>query len=135
MVHGVTTTSPDGQFRAGDVDDVRLAVIVVDTRGVIVHWSAGASSLLGYAADEVVGSTLDVIVPAEHRDAHWKGFRRAMTDPRPRDLAADLPVVLRDGRVLRLAGRLIVLTDGLGRAAGAVGVFTDAGTTGNRPFG
>jgi hypothetical protein len=58
-----------------------------------------------------------------------------MREPKVKVLAADLPVLCADGRVRAFAGRLLVLSDGLETAIGALAVFNDEGSTGNRPFG
>ncbi len=58
-----------------------------------------------------------------------------MQAPVVRDLAADLPVVCADGETRIFAGRLLVISDGLGVALGAMAIYTDDGTTGVRPFG
>lgn len=58
-----------------------------------------------------------------------------MKDPKVKDLAADLPVRCADGEVRSFAGRLLVLSDGLGVAIGAIAVHSGGGTTGIRPFG
>ncbi|HUX25834.1 MAG TPA: PAS domain S-box protein [Burkholderiales bacterium] len=34
--------------------------------------------MFGYAETEVLGSSLDVIIPERFRRAHWEGFRRAI---------------------------------------------------------
>ena len=111
------------------------ALIQTDVQGVIRRWDAGAEALFGYPADEVIGRLVDLIVPAQYREAHWAGFRRAMGAPKVKDLAADLPVRCADGEVRTFAGRLLVLSDGLGTALGAIAVFVDEGSTGNHPFG
>ncbi len=54
------------------------AVVIADSTGVILFWSAGAEKAFGYSAAEAVGRTLDLIVPVEYREAHWNGFRRAI---------------------------------------------------------
>lgn len=110
------------------------AVIETDTEGVIRRWDAGAEALFGYPADEALGHPVDLIVPEPYREAHWVGLHRAMGAPKVKDLAADLPVRCADGRLRTFAGRLLVLSDGLGTAIGAIAVFTDEGSTGNRPF-
>ena len=51
-----------------------------------------------------------------------------------KDLAADIPVLCADGQMRELAGRLLVLSDGLGAAIGAMGIFAADGTTGIKPF-
>ena len=38
----------------------------------------------GYSAAEAVGKTLDFIVPAEYREAHWKGSGAPWPRARPR---------------------------------------------------
>ena len=111
------------------------AVIVVDTGGVIRQWDAGAEELFGFAYEDAVGESLDLIVPPELRERHWAGFRRAMEAPRLKDLAADLPVRCADGTVRTFAGRLLVLIDPLGEALGAMAIWARTGSTGVRPFG
>ncbi|WP_019203926.1 PAS domain-containing protein [Tsukamurella sp. 1534] len=110
------------------------AVVVADTTGTITHWNAGAEDLFGYHARDAVGSSLDLVVPEHLRDAHWRGFHRAMAHPQVKDLAADLPVACADGTVRTFAGRLLVLSDGCGTALGAMAIY-HRGTTGVRPFG
>jgi hypothetical protein len=44
-------------------------------------------------------------------------------------------VVCADGQVRPFAGRLLVLSDALGVAVGAMAIYTDDGLTGVRPFG
>jgi PAS domain S-box-containing protein len=110
-------------------------IVVADTEGVITQWSDGATRLFGYPAEQAVGQKVDLLVPERWRDAHWAGFHRAMREPAIKDLAADLPVRCADGTERFVAGRLLVLMDGLGRSIGAMAIYTDAGETGVRPFG
>ncbi|MFC0675212.1 PAS domain S-box protein [Brachybacterium hainanense] len=111
------------------------AIIIADTTGHITRWNSAAETLFGYPASRALGESLDLIVPEELRDAHWRGFFRAMANPEIRDLAADLPVRCADGTTRHVAGRLLVLSDGLGTAIGAMAIFTATGSTGIRPFG
>jgi PAS domain S-box-containing protein len=111
------------------------AIVAADATGRITYWSSGAEELFGYRAEQAIGQTLDLIVPEPLRERHWAGFRRAMLAPRVRDLAADIPVRCADGQVRTLAGRLLVLSDALNQAIGAIGIFAAEGTTGRHPFG
>jgi hypothetical protein len=86
---------------------IEHAVVMADTRGRISQWS----------------------------QRHWAGFRRAMQAPQVKDLAADMPVLCADGQTRTFAGRLLVLSDGLGVAIGAMAIFAAEGSTGVRPFG
>jgi hypothetical protein len=58
-----------------------------------------------------------------------------MKEPQIEDLAADPPVRCSDGEVRTFGGRLLVLSDGLGIAVGAMATYSVTGTTGVRPFG
>lgn len=49
-------------------------------------------------------------------------------------MAADLPVLRSDGTIREFAGRLLVLSDGLGTAIGAIEIYRAEGSTGIRPF-
>jgi PAS domain S-box-containing protein len=110
------------------------AVVIVDVNGQITHWSPGAEALFGHGEAAALGQSLDLIIPRHLRQRHWTGFRRAMQAPQVRDLAADIPVACADGQVKTCPGRLLVLSDGLGQAIGAIGIFTPHGSTGIRPF-
>ncbi|MDN5759259.1 MAG: PAS domain-containing protein [Tomitella sp.] len=111
------------------------AIVVADTTGTIIRWNAAAEDLFGYDAEHSVGQSLDLIVPEHLRAAHWEGFNRAMANPQIKDLAADLPVACADGEIRPFAGRLLVLSDALGVAIGAMAIYSSVGTTGVRPFG
>jgi PAS domain S-box-containing protein len=110
-------------------------VIETDTAGVIQRWNDGAEELFGHPAAVALGRKVDFIVPWHLRDAHWTGFHRAMNEPKIKDLAADLPVLCADGEVRHFAGRLLVLSDGLGTALGALAIYASEGATGVHPFG
>jgi PAS domain S-box-containing protein len=111
------------------------AIVVADADGTITWWSRGAEVLFGHSAAAAVGQSLDLIVPEVLRARHWAGFQGAMHAPRVKDLAADIPVLCADGQVKEFAGRLLVLSDGLGAALGAMAIFAAVGTTGFKPFG
>ena len=102
------------------------AVIVVDLRGVIQTWSAGAEKLFGYDAESVVGQSLELIIPESYRERHWTAFRAALQrgslsfEP----AMANIPVAHRDGTVSRFPGHLSLLRDARGEAIGAIGVFS-----------
>lgn len=54
------------------------AIIVVDREEIVRLWNAGAENLFGYAANEILGKNLDLIVPERLRQAHSSGFRKAV---------------------------------------------------------
>lgn len=101
------------------------AIVMADATGVIRVWSPGAERLFGYDANSALGQTLDLIVPEAYRERHWEGFHAAMLSGNSKldQPAANLPVVCRNGSVVRFPGRLLFLKDARNRAIGAMGIF------------
>jgi PAS domain S-box-containing protein len=99
------------------------ALIMADREGVIRAWNSGAEALFGHDAASAIGQTLDLVVPPEYREHHWRGFRAAMQgDNLAIDRAAvNVPVLSHSHS--RLAVRLLVLRDAKQRIAGALAIF------------
>jgi PAS domain S-box len=53
-------------------------VIYADAEGVIRLWNAAAGRIFGFASDEAVGASLDLIIPERLREARWRGYRAAV---------------------------------------------------------
>jgi PAS domain S-box-containing protein len=60
------------------VEQAPDAIIVTDRDGAIRVWNRGAETIFGYAAAEVLGANLDLIIPERLRAAHWAGFEKAI---------------------------------------------------------
>ena len=54
------------------------AMIFADRDGTVRVWNSSAEAVFGYPRAEVIGGSLDVIIPERLRDAHWRGFRTAI---------------------------------------------------------
>jgi PAS domain S-box-containing protein len=54
------------------------AVIYADQEGCIQLWNAAAERLFGYKVDDVLGQSLDIMIPERLRAAHWLGYQTAM---------------------------------------------------------
>jgi len=102
------------------------ALVFAEPSGVVRTWNAAAESLFGHSATEAIGQTLDLIVPPEYRERHWAGFRAAMAagDGNIDHSSFNIPALHRDGTVMRVAVRLLVVHDSRNRVAGAMAVFT-----------
>ncbi|MFA5912734.1 MAG: PAS domain S-box protein [Burkholderiales bacterium] len=70
----------DAEFKLHQaiVEQAPDAIIFADRAGAIRIWNRAAETVFGYAAAEVLGGRLDVIIPERLRSAHWDGFHRAL---------------------------------------------------------
>lgn len=64
------------------VDQAPDAVIATDIQGLITIWNRAAEEIFGYGRDEVLGRSLDLIIPERFRQAHWEGFQKAVASGR-----------------------------------------------------
>ena len=64
------------------------AIVAVDVDGVIVVTNAQAERLFGYRRDELLGRTVDMLVPEAARAEHAMSRRGYAADPRPRPMGA-----------------------------------------------
>ncbi len=60
------------------LDQAPDAVIFAGPDGIIREWNTAAEALFGHAASDAIGQSLDLIVPERFREAHWKGFDKAL---------------------------------------------------------
>jgi PAS domain S-box-containing protein len=54
------------------------AIIFADRAGRIGLWNRGAELIFGHAAADVMGQSLDIIIPERLRAAHWEAFHRSL---------------------------------------------------------
>jgi two-component system sensor kinase FixL len=78
------------------------AVIVCDRAGAIRYANRTTEALLGFAADELVGRPLSVLVPERHRARHALELETYFAAPRvrPMGLGLELSALRKDGREL-----------------------------------
>ncbi len=59
---------PESEGLIAAAVDSAEAIITKTLEGRITSWNGAAERLFGYAADEVLGQPIEIIVPADHRD-------------------------------------------------------------------
>jgi PAS domain S-box-containing protein len=101
------------------------ALVMADRTGVIRFWSPGAEAAFGHAAAQAVGQTLDLIVPAEHRDAHWIGFRRAVASGMAgvEGQTGPFAVLHANGAIAETPGTLRLVRQSQGEVVAVMAVF------------
>jgi PAS domain S-box-containing protein len=60
------------------------AIVSADARGLIVSWNRGGEAMFGYAAEDVIGKPLTILMPERYRDAHERGMGRFLLTGEPR---------------------------------------------------
>jgi PAS domain S-box-containing protein len=103
------------------------AVIYADTEGVIRLWNAAAEQIFGFAADDAVGASLDLIIPERLRDAHWRGYRAAISSGKTRlgGRATLTKGLHKSGRPLYVEMSFSVVKDTTNHVVGSVAIARD----------
>lgn len=85
----------------------------------------GAEKAFGYSAAQAVGQTLDLMVPAEHREAHWFGFRRAVESGAAalEGRITPFPVRRAGGDIAAAPGKLMLVRQSQGKVIAVMVVF------------
>lgn len=63
----------------GLVEQSSDAVIFADRGGIVRVWNSGAERIFGHKAADVIGGTLDLIIPERMVQAHNNGFNHAVS--------------------------------------------------------
>jgi len=110
------------------VDQAPGSIILADREGVIRAWNRASESLFGFAAGEVLGQSLDVIIPERLREAHWQGYDRALGSGETKYSGRVMTTraVHKDGRKLYVDFSFGMLKDAAGAVVGAMAVGRDA---------
>jgi PAS domain S-box-containing protein len=100
------------------------AVILADRDGHIRLWNRGAEAMFGHPSAEVVGKSLDIIIPDHLRRRHWHGYHRAMAAGRTQlgDRALPTKAVRKDGTTIYVELSFAIVLDDAGTAIGALAV-------------
>lgn len=90
------------QEKARVSNDKELPLIKADQDGIVTFINQEFEQTFGWAAGDIVGKTLTVIIPPHLRDAHNLGFSRFLTTGSPTLLnqPLSLQILTRDGHVL-----------------------------------
>jgi PAS domain S-box-containing protein len=105
------------------------AIIGKNLDGVITSWNAGAERIFGYAAQELVGRSIDLLIPADRRDEESETLARLRRGERVDHF--DSARIAKDGRAIDVSTTVSPIRDGTGRLIGASRIFRDI-TVGKR---
>jgi PAS domain S-box-containing protein len=103
------------------------AVVVTDASGAITLWNPAAERIFGYQESEVLGRSLDVIIPERLRGRHWEGFHKTMQTGHTR-YGTDLlrvPALDNAGRAMSIAFTVALLRSEDGKPAAIAAIIRD----------
>lgn len=120
--------SLDSALSSAILEQAPVSIILADREGVIRLWNRASESLFGFAAAEVLGQGLDVIIPEHLRKAHWEGYDRSLASGETKYSGKVMTTraVHKDGRKLYVEFSFGMLKDAGGRVIGAMAVGRDA---------
>ncbi len=109
------------------VEDTQHAIIFSDRDGIVRFWNAGAEAMFGFRAEEVLGQTMDRIIPERQRERHWEGYRKVMATgvtKYGREMLA-VPALTKDGRRISVEFSIVLLRAPTGDMLGAAAIMQD----------
>jgi PAS domain S-box-containing protein len=120
-------TSLQPELYGSLIEELADAVIFTDRKGRIQLWNAGAQAVFGHEARDVIGKSLDVLIPERLRSAHWAGFDAAIETGQMKHGRGAMTTrsVHRDGNDLYVDMSFALVRDEAGDVQGAVAVARD----------
>jgi PAS domain S-box-containing protein len=116
------------------VDNASDAIIFADGDGLVRLWNAGAERIFGFRADEMVGKSMDPIIPENLRERHWEGYDQTMKTGRTqysRNLLA-VPALRKDGTRISIEFTIALIRDADGKLLGPGAILRDVTARWNR---
>jgi PAS domain S-box-containing protein len=109
------------------VEESQIGILYADREGLIRLWNAGAEAMFGYRADEVLGKSMDLIIPERQRQRHWEGWARVMetgVTRYGREVLA-VPAMRKDGSRISVEFNILLLRASTGEILGAAATIQD----------
>ncbi len=122
------TFDPD-HFASTLVAGMPDAIVYADETGLIRVWNAGAVRMFGFTAQEALGQSLDIIIPASLHGRHWQGYRETMRTGETRygdGQILAVPAIRKDGTRISAEFTIVPFTGPDGRMAGIAAIMRDA---------
>jgi PAS domain S-box-containing protein len=104
------------------------AIIAADRAGIIRFWNPGAERLFGYARQEALEQSLNLIIPERLRQRHWDGYNHVIQTGQSRYADSELlsvPAIRKDGSTISVEFTITPLKDETGKLIGMAAVMRD----------
>ena len=102
------------------------AIIAADRAGIIRVWNPGAERLFGYARQEALEQSLNLIIPERLRQRHWDGYNQVIQTGHSRYADSDpVPAIRKDGSTISVEFTITPIKDETGKLIGMAAVMRD----------
>lgn len=99
------------------------AILSKTTEGFITSWNRGAQQMFGYAAEEIVGRSIAILIPPDRRDELEQVLEYSQREE-PMESFETLRV-RKDGRLVQISLTLSPIRDETGRITGVAAIMKD----------
>jgi len=109
------------------VDNTGDAIIFGDSESMVRLWNVAAEKMFGFRAEEIVGKSMDLIIPENLRERHWEGYDQTMKTGRTqysRSLLA-VPAIRKDGTRISVEFTIVLIRDDDGKLLGPAAILRD----------
>jgi PAS domain S-box-containing protein len=103
------------------------AVMVCDAQGAITLWNPACERIFGHAEADVLGKTMDMIIPERLRKRHWDGYEKTMATGITKyghDVLR-VPAVHKDGHAMSIAFTVAMLYTPEGKVSAIASIIRD----------
>ena len=109
------------------VNAVGDAIVVCDANGAITFWNPAAERMFGFAEQEALGQSLDLIIPERQRQRHWDGYHKTMQTGQTRygNDVLRVPALHKDGRALSIAFTVAMLFSAEKKVTAIIAIIRD----------
>ncbi|HWH40138.1 MAG TPA: PAS domain S-box protein [Usitatibacter sp.] len=117
----------DASFFQAVLEQAPVSIIVAGRDGNIIAWNRASEALFGFSAGEVLGHSLDLIIPEHLRKSHWDGFERSLASGTTKYAGQVMTTraTTRDGRKLYVEFSFGMLKDAEGNVTAVMAVGRD----------
>ncbi|OAP39934.1 histidine kinase [Sinorhizobium glycinis] len=113
----------DSRYLAAIVESSDDAIVAKDLNGIITSWNKGAERLFGYAADEVLGKSITVLMPPGYENEEPNILRRIRNGERIDHYQTTRR--RKDGSLVDISLTVSPVRDAAGRVVGASKIARD----------
>ncbi len=109
------------------VDNTGDAIIFGDSEGMVRLWNVAAEKMFGFRSEEIVGKSMDLIIPENLRERHWEGYDQTMKTGKTqysRSLLA-VPAIRKDGTRISVEFTIVLIRDDDGKLLGPAAILRD----------